>query len=134
MKGHKLLNSLLTVWPIPKDMYLISRAKMLLYLMRRREFGFKLLLNLLFVIPKSVTLLPHVFNRMGGRKNEINHLVDCFDVRLVTETIPNSFSNVSLSEERDALGMFRASLKWQLEDIDRKTFMNYELINQSIRG
>ena len=123
MKNHNLLNSFLTIWPIPKDMYVISRAKMLLYLLRRREFGIKLLLNLLFVIPKSATLLPHVFNRMGGRKNEINQLDDCFDVRLVTETIPNFFSDISLSEERDALGMFRASLNWQLEDIDRRTFI-----------
>lgn len=124
MKKHKLLNSLITIWPIPKDAYLISRAKMLLYLMRRREFGIKFLLNLFLIMPKSISLLPHVFNRMGGQKKEVDFIKDCFDVRLVTETLPNFDSCVSLSDKKDGLGMFRANLNWELGGVDKKTFIS----------
>jgi choline dehydrogenase-like flavoprotein len=131
LKQRKLLNGVVAIWPIPKDSIAISRAKLLIHLIRRREFGLKLLFNFLLIIPKSIILLPHVIHRLKGNSKELSYLTDKFEVRLVTETAPNYKSYISLSNEIDDLGLRKASLNWALSNIDKKTF--FELANATKR-
>jgi choline dehydrogenase-like flavoprotein len=44
-----------------------------------------------------------------------------FDIMAVTEQAPNPMSRVSLSRERDALGLPRTRVDWQLTELDRRT-------------
>jgi choline dehydrogenase-like flavoprotein len=123
LKEKKLLNGLAAIWPIPKDNIAISRVKLLIHLIRRREFGLKLLINFLLIIPKSINLLPHVVHRLRGDSKELPYLSDKFEVRLVTETAPNALSYLSLVDEIDDLGLKKASLNWALSNIDKRTFI-----------
>jgi len=123
LKNNKLLNGVVAIWPIPKDNIVISRAKLLMRLIRRREFGLSFLINFLLIIPKSINLLPHVIHRLKGSLKELPYLPNQFEIRLVTETIPNPNSCVTLSKEKDLLGLKKACLSWNLTNLDRKTFI-----------
>jgi choline dehydrogenase-like flavoprotein len=58
------------------------------------------------------------------------------DVRLqaIVEPTPERHSRVSLSDERDALGMPRVKVHWQLGDLVRRTFdRTFEILSEELR-
>lgn len=124
LEKNKLLNAAITVWPIPMQNKAISRLRAALFLLRRRDFGFKLLLNLFLALPASIGLLPHVIHRMQGGSRDIPYRNDKFEIRLVTETVPNFKSEVSLVEKYDVLGLRQANISWVLSEADKQSFVD----------
>ncbi len=55
-------------------------------------------------------------------------------LRVHCEQQPDTRSRVTLAEEKDALGMFRARLDWRISPLDLKTIRSfYEVVRQSFR-
>ena len=55
--------------------------------------------------------------RDGAGRPSPDHLA----VQLMTEQVPNARSRVTLSDRRDALGVPRCLLRWELDEVDRRT-------------
>lgn len=123
-KENCLLNGIVSVWSVPLANSAIIRAKLLLELFRRKEFGIKFLVNTFMVLPGIVSLLPHVRHRLKGGEVSIPYRTDRFEVRLMAETVANPESRVSLTDQLDTTGLKIASLDWKLTDQDRNSFVS----------
>lgn len=67
----------------------------------------------------------------GTRRAEAGR--NLFRFSLFSEQVPNPDSRVTLSDERDALGMQRVRLDWQITDIERRSIRRaYALLAQSV--
>jgi choline dehydrogenase-like flavoprotein len=117
-----ILNGIISIWPIPLENSTLSRAKILLELFRKKKFGLKFLVNTFWVLPSIVSLLPHVMHRLRGGVVNIPQRDDRFEVRLMTETLPNPCSRVELTDQQDAIGLNMATLDWRLTKQDRTSF------------
>ena len=120
---HRLLNGIISIWPIPIESSAVTRAKLLLQLFRNKDFGLKFLVNTFMVLPGIASLLPHVRHRIQGKSMAVTNDQNRFEVRLMSETHPNTKSCVVLTNNIDTLGMKRASLDWQLSEKDRHNFV-----------
>jgi hypothetical protein len=120
---YGLLNGIISVWPISIESNSVTRAKLLLQLIKNKDFGLIFLVNTFLVLPGIVSLLPHIRHRMSGKPVAVVNEADRFDVRLMSETLPNSDSCVNLLDDLDPLGMRKASLNWRLSNKDRYSFV-----------
>ena len=118
-----LLNGIISIWPIPIESKTFSRARSLLQLLKNRELSFKTLFTAIMVMPSIPLLVPHIYKRFKGRPINVIHEINRFDVRLMSETYPNTESCVNLIDDLDTLGIKRASLNWQLSSKDRHSFI-----------
>ena len=109
---------------MPIENNTVTRAKLLLELFRKKEFGLKFLLNTFFVLPRIVSLLPHVRHRIRGGLTSSPQRTDRFEVRLMTETVSNPFSRVELTTQKDSIGLRFASLDWRLTEQDKTSFLS----------
>jgi choline dehydrogenase-like flavoprotein len=119
---HGILNGIISVWPVPEENSSVTKAKLLLELVRKKEFGLRFLVSTFLVLPNIVSLLPHVRHRLRGGVISIPYKTDKFEVRLMTETVANPDSQIALIEQRDSVGLKTASLNWQLTQKDRQCF------------
>jgi len=119
---YGIMNGIVSVWPIPKENSAVNRVKLILHLIRKKEFGLKFLINTFLILPGIVSLLPHVRHRLKGGVVNTPHRTDCFEVRLMSETVPNPDSKVYLDENSDAMGLKVAVLDWKLAKQDRDSF------------
>lgn len=126
-KDSGILNGVLSIWPVQQESKAVSQAKLLLSLIRRKEFGLKFLINAFLTLPRIIELLPHAAHRLRGGTLEVPFRKDMFEVRLMAETAPNPGSSVTLSDEVEELGLRRAVLNWQLSKSDRSSFCSIAL-------
>jgi hypothetical protein len=119
---HGILNGIISVWPVPEENSAVTKAKLLLELIRKKEFGIRFLVSTFLVLPSIVSLLPHVRHRMKGGVISTPYKTDKFEVRLMTETVANPDSQIALMKQRDSVGLKTASLNWQLTRKDRQCF------------
>lgn len=119
-----LLNSIVSVWPVPEENSIITKAKLLLQLFKKRDFGFKFLITTFLILPRISSLLPHVRHRLKGGEVTTPYRSNYYEVRLMSETIPNEESKVFLAKDRDSIGLKKASLNWILSEKDKKSFIN----------
>ena len=119
-----LLNGIVSIWPVPAENSIITKVKLLLQLFRKREFGIKFLVTTFLILPKISQLLPHVRHRLKGGVISTPYRENYYEVRLMSETVPNIDSRVFLSKDTDSLGLKRASLDWKLLDQDKENFKN----------
>lgn len=74
----------------------------------------KVIVNLDRVVAKAYTKL---FSKESGGKKEAN----LCSTRLISEQAPNPDSRITLSPERDRLGLNQVKLDWRLSEIDKYT-------------
>ncbi|MEM7503653.1 MAG: GMC family oxidoreductase [Pseudomonadota bacterium] len=59
--------------------------------------------------------------------------VEMLEVRIHPEVVPNPDSRITLTEERDALGMQRVKVDWRLTDVDRRSIRRgLEILGEEI--
>lgn len=65
---------------------------------------------------------PNLARFLLGYRLRFDHFIEDFEIVAKVEQCPNPESRISLSNERDNLGMLKACLDWRLTDLDRRTF------------
>ena len=73
--------------------------------------------RLLRILSRLDTALPELKNAVQGKRPDHLPVLFC-----IAEQVPNRSSRITLSADRDRLGMRRAHIDWRLSEIDRRTF------------
>lgn len=75
-----------------------------------------------FIVNTAMRVIPNVVAE-DFVSNGLPHKLTGLRIKAVTEQVPDRESRVTLSENRDALGMPRARIDWRVSDLERTTLL-----------
>jgi choline dehydrogenase-like flavoprotein len=84
---------------------------------KERQFSDNLADQILTIMKDFGGVSLHVLHKMLGRIPVTNRL----RLRIFSEQAPNPDSRITLSEQRDVLGLRKAKLDWRFSEVDRRT-------------
>lgn len=134
-ESQKLLNSIISFWPIPKKYTIKNNLKLLAQLFREKDFNFKFLLRLFLSIPSMIFLLPVIYQRFKNKKINFDYQKNVYDIRIMSESKPNINSCIVMKEDKDEYGIYKFKLKWSVSYEDKLSISKTaELLKKDIKS
>lgn len=125
-KDEGILNGIISIWPVYDTNCSIYKVQSFLRDLKNKDLNLIDIFKFIKIFKYSFSLFKPFFNRYFY-KNKIYSRVkkNIYEVILMLETIPNKSSSITLTEEKDSLGLKNLNINWVLSSKDRTNLIHF---------